>query len=66
MIDRALSPNNMIGRHLTTQNRAAPPKSLKRIRDITKMKATQYRITGKAVFNPENCTAYHPSFCLIV
>jgi hypothetical protein len=37
---KALSPNNMIGRHLTTQNRVAPPKFLRRIRDITKMKAT--------------------------
>jgi hypothetical protein len=37
---KALSSNNMIGRHLTTRNRATPPKSLKRIRDIIKMKAT--------------------------
>jgi hypothetical protein len=36
---KTLSPNNMIGRHLTTQNRVAPPKNLKRIRDIIKMKA---------------------------
>ncbi len=30
----------MIGRHLTIQNRVTPPKSIKRIRDIIKMKAT--------------------------
>ncbi len=30
----------MIGRHLTTPNRVKLPKSLKRIRDIIKMKAT--------------------------
>ncbi len=40
MINKALSPNNMIGRHLTTQNRVAPPKCLKKIRDIQKMKVT--------------------------
>ncbi len=36
---KALFPNNMIGMHLTTQNRVAPPKCLKRMRDIIKMKA---------------------------
>jgi hypothetical protein len=36
---KALSPNNMIGRHLTTWNRVTPPKSLSRIRDTMKMKA---------------------------
>jgi hypothetical protein len=35
-----LSPNDMIGRHLTTQGRVKPPKSLRRIRDIIKIKAT--------------------------
>jgi hypothetical protein len=41
MRTKALSPNNMIGRHLTTQNRVMPPK-IPRIRDIIiiKMKAT--------------------------
>jgi len=39
MMNKALSPNNMIGRHLTTQNRVAPPKCLKRIRNIIKIKA---------------------------
>jgi hypothetical protein len=37
---KALSSNNMIGRHLTTQNRVMPPECLKWIRDIIKMKAT--------------------------
>ncbi len=37
---KALSPNNMIGRHLTTQDRVAPLKCLKRIMNILKMKAT--------------------------
>ncbi len=37
---KALSLDNMIGRHLTTQNRVTPPKRLKKIRDIIKMKAT--------------------------
>jgi hypothetical protein len=37
---KALSPNNMIGSHLTTQNRVPPPKCLKKIRDILTMKAT--------------------------
>ncbi len=31
---KALSPNNMIGRQLTTQNRVVPPKCLKKVRDI--------------------------------
>jgi hypothetical protein len=47
----ALSPNKKVGRHLTTQNRVTLPKCLKRIRDITMMKAAQHRITitGKAL-----------------
>jgi hypothetical protein len=36
----ALSPNNKIGRHLTTQKRVMPPKKPKKDRDIIKMKAT--------------------------
>jgi hypothetical protein len=36
---KSLSPNNIIERHLITQNRAAPPQCQRRIRDITKMKA---------------------------
>jgi hypothetical protein len=53
---KALSPNRKVGQHLTTQNRIAHTKCLKRIRDITMVKAAQHRITGKAVL-PENCKA---------
>jgi hypothetical protein len=34
---------------MTNQNKEALPKCLKRIKDITMMKATQHRIRGKAV-----------------
>jgi hypothetical protein len=36
---KALSPNNMIGRHLTTQNRVEPPKMLKKDKEYHMMKA---------------------------
>jgi hypothetical protein len=40
MKTKALSPNNMIGRHLNTQNRVMPPKMPKKDeRHIIKMKA---------------------------
>jgi hypothetical protein len=54
---KALSPNNMIGRHLTTQHRLAPPKKPKKDKGHHKDESNrQQRITGKAVF-PENSKA---------
>jgi hypothetical protein len=37
---KALSPNNMIGRHLTTQNRVMPPKMPKKDKGHHKMTVT--------------------------
>jgi hypothetical protein len=37
---KSLSPNNIIGRHLTTQNRIAPPKMPKKDKGHHKMKVT--------------------------
>jgi hypothetical protein len=37
---KALSPKNMIGRHLTTQNRVALPKMPKKVKGHHKIKAT--------------------------
>ncbi len=52
-----LSPNNMIGRHLTTQNRVKPPKKPKKDNWHHKNEGNrQQRITGKAVF-PESSKA---------
>ena len=57
-----LSPNNMIGRHLTTQNRVKPPKKLQKNKGHHKDEGDrQQRIIVKAVV-PEsikacNCTA---------
>jgi hypothetical protein len=65
MINKALSPNNMIGRHLTTQNRVAPPKYLKRKKGCHKDEGNrQQRITGKVVI-PENSKACTTTFHLI-
>jgi hypothetical protein len=51
---KALSPNIMIGRHLTTQNRVMPPKILKKDKGHCKDEGDrQQRITGKAVL-PES------------
>jgi hypothetical protein len=45
-----LSPNNMIRRHLTTQNRVKPPKKPKKDKGHHKDEGNrQQRITGKAV-----------------
>ncbi len=63
MRTKALSPNDKIGRHQTTQHRVMPPKMPKRIRDITKMKATQHRIIGNAIL-PGTNKAYTKSFQL--
>ena len=54
---KALFPNNMIGMHLTTQNRVAPPKMPKKDEGHHKNKGEkQQRITGKANL-PENSKA---------
>jgi hypothetical protein len=46
-----LSPNNMIGRHLTTQNRVKPPKMPKKDKGHHKDEGNrQQRTTGKAIF----------------
>jgi hypothetical protein len=47
----------MIGRHLTTQNRVAPPKMPKKDKGYHKDEGNrQQRITGKAIL-PENSKA---------
>ncbi len=54
-----LFPNNMIGRHLTTQNRVKPPKKPKIDKGHHKDEGNrQQRITGKAVFpeSSKGCT----------
>ncbi len=54
-----LSPNNMIGRHLTTQNRITPPKKPKKDKGHHKDEGDrQQRITGKAVLpeSSKTCT----------
>ncbi len=52
-----LSPNNMIGRHLTIKNRVKPPKKPKKDKGHHKDKGNgQQRITGKAVL-PESSKA---------
>jgi hypothetical protein len=52
-----LSPNNMIGRHLTTQNRVKPPKKHKKDKGHHKDEGNrQQRITSKAVL-PESSKA---------
>jgi hypothetical protein len=54
---KALSPNNMIGRHLTTQNRVTPPKIPKNDKGHHKDEGNrQQRITGKAIL-PESSKA---------
>jgi hypothetical protein len=54
---KALSPNNMIGMDLTTQNRVTPPKKPKKDKGHHKDEGNrQQRITGKAVL-PENSKA---------
>ncbi len=46
---KALFPNNMIGMHLTTQNRVVPPKMPKKDEGHHKDEGKQQqRITGKA------------------
>jgi hypothetical protein len=58
MTIKALSPNNMIGRRLTTQNRVTPLKCLKRIRDIIKMKVAHNTKDRQAkLFFPESSKA---------
>jgi hypothetical protein len=50
MRTKALSPNNLIGRHLTTQNRVAPPKMPKKDKGHHKDEGNiQQRLTGKAL-----------------
>ncbi len=54
-----LSPNNMIGRHLTTQNRVVPPQKPKKDKGHHKDEGNrQQRITGKDVFTESSkaCT----------
>jgi hypothetical protein len=54
---KALSPNNMIQRHHTTQNRVTPPKIPKKDKGHHKDEGNrQERITGKAVL-PESSIA---------
>jgi hypothetical protein len=54
---KALSPNNMIGRDLTTQNRVTPPKMHKKDKGHHKDEGNrQQRITGKAIL-PESSKA---------
>jgi hypothetical protein len=51
---KALSPYNMIGSHLTTQNRVTPPKMPKKDKGHHKDEGNrQQKITGKAVL-PES------------
>jgi hypothetical protein len=57
MRTKALSPNNMIGKHLTTQNRVTPPKMPKKDKGHHKDESNRHqRITGKAVL-PESSKA---------
>jgi hypothetical protein len=56
---KALSPNNMIGKHLTTQNRVMPPKKPNKDKGHHKDKGNrQQRITGKALLpkSSNTCT----------
>jgi hypothetical protein len=57
----------MIGRHLTTQNRVAPPKKPKKDKGHHKDEGhRQQRITGKAVFSQKQQSMYHYGFHLLI
>jgi hypothetical protein len=62
---KALSPNNMIVRHLATQNRVTPPKMPKKDKGHHEDEGDrQQRITGKAVL-PESSKVCTTSFHLL-
>jgi hypothetical protein len=60
---KALSPNSMIGRHLTTQSRVTPPKMPKKDMGHHKKDGNRQQRINRAVL-PENSNACTTRACI--